>query len=777
MDAGAPGPIAFDGQGTLWFASEATGTGGDFGPVTGGQIWRVDAAGTARLFAGMLSPAGGSASDGVPALGAALGTIFRLAVSASGSVVFVEYVGLNSYIRRVNADGTLTTPASSLGSVSGAADGIPATQAKISATGIQFDADGNLIVANSQSATVSFLQQITPDGVVHLLAGGGTSAGDGAGRTLALSGIGAVHAGAGGRVWFVQGNAIRIYEPGGTVTSVAGHNVTAPPDGTRAGDMWFPTSAALKPGNIAAGPGGEVYFSEPCRIRSPDRSGILRTVAGNQTCGVIPEAGSAASGSIPPPWSMAAVSNGDVYFPDTASNIFRVSGGLITRVATGDPFSGGARLASDGRDRIYAAFATSGNVLRIVPGAATEVLVGTGGIYGPQLFGPDRQELRAAFIAVDSAETIYLAAGNSPARVGKLAKNSPGTVSVILLAAPPASLVIDNDGYLSYTYFGYMVRAGTDASNLGPQGFFSRFLTFTMLFSDRFGLAGDGGFADSAAGGRVSGVAADRAGKTYLLENGADFGRFPTRIRVISGKPPVVRPSVKGVVSAANFRAGSVSPGELIAIFGENFGSPGLARSLVQSSLIATTIENVAVNIGGSPAPLLAKTDGQINAFVPYIRSSGAVNVMVTVYVDGVASDPFPIVMQATQPALFTANQQGSGQAPALNQDGTVNSVGNPARKGSYVSLYGTGEGEILPARRSGALTVSLPLPLIAAPVSVTVGGQAATVSYAREAPYLSAGTFQINVPIPDSVPSGDAQVIVTIGGVASAGGTTIAVR
>ncbi len=42
-------------------------------------------------------------------------------------------------------------------------------------------------------------------------------------------------------------------------------------------------------------------------------------------------------------------------------------------------------------------------------------------------------------------------------------------------------------------------------------------------------------------------------------------------------------------------------------------------------------------------------------------------------------------------PAIFTVNGSGSGQAVALNEDGTVNSAANPAKGGSLVRLFGTG--------------------------------------------------------------------------------------
>jgi uncharacterized protein (TIGR03437 family) len=92
--------------------------------------------------------------------------------------------------------------------------------------------------------------------------------------------------------------------------------------------------------------------------------------------------------------------------------------------------------------------------------------------------------------------------------------------------------------------------------------------------------------------------------------------------------------------------------------------------------------------------------------------------------------------------------------ALALNQDGSVNSASNPAAAGSVVSVFATGLGPVAPPLADGTL-VGFPLPTNVLPISVgfTVGNPpfGATISnpfevtYAGPAPYLVAGTSQIN--------------------------------
>jgi uncharacterized protein (TIGR03437 family) len=91
------------------------------------------------------------------------------------------------------------------------------------------------------------------------------------------------------------------------------------------------------------------------------------------------------------------------------------------------------------------------------------------------------------------------------------------------------------------------------------------------------------------------------------------------------------------------------------------------------------------------------------------------------------------------------------------------------------LSLYATGEGQTLPAGVDGK-PAAPPLPQPVAAVTVAIGGVSAVVRYAGGAPGLIAGVMQVNVVVPAGV-SGTAPVVLTVGGVASQGGVTVAVR
>src|SRR5262249_4755743 len=133
-----------------------------------------------------------------------------------------------------------------------------------------------------------------------------------------------------------------------------------------------------------------------------------------------------------------------------------------------------------------------------------------------------------------------------------------------------------------------------------------------------------------------------------------------------------------------------------------------------------------------------------------------------------------------THVGVFTANGTGSGQGAILNEDGTHNSVSNPAAQGSVISLYGTGAGETDPLGVDGELARD-PLPKPKAKLVATMGGQPAEIVYAGAAPGLVNGYLQVNLRVPLTLEPGN-EVPITLDAenacaATQQGGVTIAVK
>jgi len=231
-----------------------------------------------------------------------------------------------------------------------------------------------------------------------------------------------------------------------------------------------------------------------------------------------------------------------------------------------------------------------------------------------------------------------------------------------------------------------------------------------------------------------------------------------------------------GVTNAASYAAGFVSPGEMIAIFGQGLGPAALTTFQLDSAgKIATVLARTTVTVDGHPAPLLYVSATQIGAIVPYSISSSQPRVVVTY--NGAASPAASVTAALAAPALFTIDSSGSGQAAALNQDGSLNGQFNPAGKGEVVTVFGTGEGHTNPGGIDGQIaTAANPRPVLA--VSASVGGVPASVLYAAAAPGQVAGMFQVNLRVPSDAPSGPAVgVTVTVGAKTSPKGVTLALQ
>jgi len=253
----------------------------------------------------------------------------------------------------------------------------------------------------------------------------------------------------------------------------------------------------------------------------------------------------------------------------------------------------------------------------------------------------------------------------------------------------------------------------------------------------------------------------------------AGAANSPVRIAVtleVAGAAPSF--DAAGVVNAASFRNGAVSPGEIVTIFGRRLGPPQMVEGRLARSVAGTRFL-----FDGVPAPIIAVSAGQSTVVAPY-SVAGKTSVKLEVEFEGVRSQPVSLAVAAAHPGIFTADASGRGQGAILNADLTPNSAQNPAARGSVVAIYFTGAGQTRPAGVDGALNALPDLPAPELPVSVRIGGRAAPVEFVGGAPGAVAGLFQVNARIDPEVAAGsDIPVEVIVGGVASQPGVTLAVR
>ncbi|MCX6612274.1 MAG: hypothetical protein NTW74_15655, partial [Acidobacteria bacterium] len=225
-------------------------------------------------------------------------------------------------------------------------------------------------------------------------------------------------------------------------------------------------------------------------------------------------------------------------------------------------------------------------------------------------------------------------------------------------------------------------------------------------------------------------------------------------------------PTVTAVLSAANYIATGVAPGEIVVLYGTNIGPTNLVSS--------NASVNTRVLFDGIPAPVLYASATQTSVVVPFSLVGKSTTSIVVEYL-GASGAALQVPVRTAKPAIFTSNSTGTGPAAILNQDATVNTALNPATKLSIVSIYATGLGQTNPASQDGVIVMTPSQ--FSTPVTVTINGQNAQVLYAGGAPGQIPGLAQINIMLPAGTVSGPNAIQITSGSTTTSGTVTVFVN
>ncbi len=237
--------------------------------------------------------------------------------------------------------------------------------------------------------------------------------------------------------------------------------------------------------------------------------------------------------------------------------------------------------------------------------------------------------------------------------------------------------------------------------------------------------------------------------------------------------PPQV--SDHGVVSSATFAATPVAPGGFISIFGSLLSD---ATSSAPVLPLPTTLNNTTVSLGDQTLPLFytntgnSVTPAQLNALVPYETNLNT-NQQLLVQRDNTYATPVYVDVAAAQPGVI---EYGTQQAVAVDASGNLIGPSNPTHAGDVVVMYCLGLGVVSPAVADGAAAPSDPLASTVNPVTLTVGGQTATVIFAGLTPTL-VGLYQINFRVPQGAGTGDQVPVVVSTGGQTSGAVNLSVR
>lgn len=739
----APRNVALDGTGALLFS--------DFG---GHSVYRVER-GLLRTVAG--NGTAGYSGDGAPATVAQLSYPAGIAVSAAGAV-YVADSG-NRRVRRVESGVINTVTAVQ---TSGTATPLPL----VGPTGVSLGADGSLYVADKFS------------GYTFRVAGMTLSTLSAAGRDVAVDAAGAV--------FVADGHAVsKVVKGSAAVVAGTGYYGYSGDNGPAA------SARVNQPAGAVLDVFGNLFVADTGnhRIRKITPAGVITTVAGTGERGFGGDRGQATAAQLDSPAAVAIDPSGNLYIADAGNHRIRrvtIDGLIATIAGAGTQGWGGdggpalqasldtpSALALDRDQNLYIADSGNQRVRKLSPAGVMWSFAGSGvkGHFGDGGLALVAQLDSPGALAFDAAGTLYIAdTGNNAIRK----VTADGVIREVAgadVCTAPAGIAAGADGTLFIADTGgNRVRRlqGSTATTIAGTG--------------AAGPVQDGVAADTAALNAPMGLVFTGSGAIYVADSGNNRIRKLTPgapVQVVVDPPPppppppvVVTETVPGVrvVSGGSFAEGPVAPGEIVSLFGSGLGP----ATGVTASPTALTLGGVQVLIGGVPAPLFWAQDGQVNAQAPYDLAGKQTADVQVIYL-GVLKAKATVTVVESNPALITA-QRGSGQALAANPDGTLNSVANPAARGSVMTFYATGEGQRTPAGQNG-VPAGAPLGQPLLPVRLLVGSEQADVLYAGAAPGF-VGLMQINARIPPGNPgAATVPVRVLVGNTASPAGVTIAVK
>jgi uncharacterized protein (TIGR03437 family) len=173
-------------------------------------------------------------------------------------------------------------------------------------------------------------------------------------------------------------------------------------------------------------------------------------------------------------------------------------------------------------------------------------------------------------------------------------------------------------------------------------------------------------------------------------------------LRVSIPSAPAI--SLDRIANAFSGDASAIVAGGLYTLTGTGFQFPVIDLGLNSAKELPTALGGVQVIVDGVPAPLLQTGSGRVIAVVPPLPGGRLYSAppgfqLVQVVANGVASNAVWMPESTSLPGLLTV---AFPQAPApsgpvdgvvRNQDGTLNTLDNPAAAGSTITVFVTGIG------------------------------------------------------------------------------------
>lgn len=344
-------------------------------------------------------------------------------------------------------------------------------------------------------------------------------------------------------------------------------------------------------------------------------------------------------------------------------------------------------------------------------------------------------------IATDGQDRLYVAE-IQPSGSGRVLifseANAPGTIVNV-----SARQTIDRVGNPQSVHVNKQTGDIWIAFTQNPDG---RGTRVTRIASyDQISLTGIISAEDEVASAFPLGITLDRFGNLVVADSLNRISLYYPRM---------------ALRNAANSDRGTLAPATYASIFGAANAYGEITRTFDQEPNpipMPTTVADIQVSFADKLSPVQFVSPSQINFIVPKDAPTlGRADVIVTRASTGQILGAGTVNVDSVSPAVFAVGPGGTGQVAALNQDNSVNSAQNPAQRGSVISLFATGFGNIPEAPGDGVpVTSEIRTPGL---LQISIGAAfvpADHILFTGLAPNLIS-VWQINVRIPMTVPPGN---------------------
>ncbi len=263
-------------------------------------------------------------------------------------------------------------------------DGQPALNAPIGGVaGITVDPAGNLYFVDQ---TNSMVMKVTPDGILHVIAGNGIagfSGDNGPATSAAINSGGGLALDSAGNIFLADtlNSRVRKITGDGTITTVAGSHTCVDNDNVAAchgGDGGLAVNALLNaPISLKFDRVGNLYIVDVSdnRVRKVTPAGVITTFAGNGDDSGSGDSGIATQVSLASPLDAAFDSSGNLYVLQRGRLSAVAPNGRIQGIDLPDDFRG---VAIDSSGALYLADWVDEVILRITASGDTTVVAGSG---------------------------------------------------------------------------------------------------------------------------------------------------------------------------------------------------------------------------------------------------------------------------------------------------------------------------------------------------------------------------------------------------------------